>query len=52
MLLSGNLDLLYERLDDARRRKMIRDIRNHTQRLTELIGDVLELFNLTGVASP
>jgi signal transduction histidine kinase len=42
-LLSGNLDLLYERLDDGRRRKMIRDIRKHMQRLNGLITDILEL---------
>lgn len=42
-LLSGNLDLLYERLDDGRRRKMIRDIRKHMQRLNGLITDILAL---------
>lgn len=41
MLIGGNLDLLYERLTDAERRKMIRDIRKHTQKLNELIADVL-----------
>lgn len=41
-LLSGNLDILYERLDDVKRRRMIRDIRKHTQRLSDSIKDVLE----------
>ena len=30
-LLSGNLDMLYERLEDEKRRKMIRDLRLHTR---------------------
>jgi signal transduction histidine kinase len=47
-LLSGNLDLLYERLDDDRRRRIIRDIRKHTQTLNDLIGDVLALCNDRG----
>jgi len=42
-LLSGNLDTLYDRLDDDKRRGMIRDIRRHAQVLDELIGDVLEV---------
>ena len=42
-LLSGNLDLLYERLPDEKRRRMIRDIRKHAQRLGERIGDILAL---------
>ena len=44
-LLSGNLDLLYERLSDAERRRMIRDIRKHTQQLNDLIDEVLQLCN-------
>ena len=40
-LLSGNLDLLYERLEDAERQKMIRDIRKHTQKLNDMIDGVL-----------
>lgn len=42
-LLSGNLDLLYDRLDDARRRKMIRDMRRHMHRLNGLVVDILEI---------
>jgi signal transduction histidine kinase len=45
-LLSGNLDTLYERLPDAQRKKMIRDIRRHTQLLDELIVDVLEMSQI------
>ena len=41
-LLSGNLDLFYERLDDEKRRTMIRDIRTQTRKLNNLVGDVLE----------
>jgi hypothetical protein len=44
-LLSGNLDILYERLSNAERRRMIRDIRKHTQRLNDLIEEVLQLCN-------
>ncbi len=44
-LLSGNLDLLYERLQEDKRRKIIRDIRKHTQRLYELVDDLLRLLN-------
>jgi hypothetical protein len=40
-LLSGNLDLLYEQLDDDKRRAMIKDLRKHTHLLNELAGDVL-----------
>ena len=42
-LLSGNLDLLYERLDDDRRRRMIRDMRAQMQKLNNLIADALYL---------
>jgi len=42
-LLSGNLDILYEQLDDARRQKMIRNIRKHAQRLNDLVVEVLGL---------
>jgi signal transduction histidine kinase len=45
-LLSGNLDTLYERLDDEKRRAMIRDIRTHARSLNELISDVLELSRI------
>jgi K+-sensing histidine kinase KdpD len=40
--LSGNLDLLYERLDDDKRRKMIRDIRKHAQNLATFLEKVLD----------
>lgn len=42
-LLSGNLDLLYDRLDDARRRKMIRDMRRHMHRLNSMVCDILDI---------
>ena len=45
-LISGNLDRLYDRLDDGRRRKMIHDIRGHAQVLNDLIGDVLEVSRI------
>lgn len=45
-LLSGNLDTLYDRLDDGKRRHMIRDIRKHAQVLDDLIGDVLEIARI------
>jgi signal transduction histidine kinase len=44
-LLSGNLDLLYERLHEDKRRKIVRDIRKHAQRLYELVDDLLRLLN-------
>ena len=42
-LISGNLDRLYERLDDGQRRKMIQDLRKHTHKLNGVIGDILTL---------
>jgi PAS domain S-box-containing protein len=45
-LLAENLNTLYERLDDTRRRKMVRDIQKHTQILNDLIDDVLEISRL------
>lgn len=45
-LLSDNLDGLYDRLDDAKRRKMICDIQKHTESLNNLIGDVLEISRI------
>lgn len=44
-LASGNLDRLYERLDDGQRRKMIRDIRQHMHKLNSAIGDLLAMPN-------
>ncbi|MCB0164050.1 MAG: response regulator [Anaerolineae bacterium] len=45
-LISDNLEGLYDRLDDAKRRKMIRDIQKHTESLNNLIGDVLEISRI------
>jgi PAS domain S-box-containing protein len=47
-LLSGNLDTLFDRLDPARRRKMIRNIREHAQILNDLISSVLEISRIDG----
>lgn len=45
-LIVGNLDRLYDELDDARRRDMIRSIREHVGMLGELVGDVLEISRI------
>ncbi|MCP4362280.1 MAG: hypothetical protein GY796_30100, partial [Chloroflexi bacterium] len=45
-LASDNLDQLYDRLDDAQRRKMIRKIQKHTQILNEIISDVLDISRI------
>jgi PAS domain S-box-containing protein len=45
-LLSGNLDTLYARLSDERRQRMIRDIREHTRVLDDLISDLLEIARI------
>jgi signal transduction histidine kinase len=50
-LLSGNLELLYDRLNDDKRRRMIGDIRKQMQRLNALADDVLELCNDSGSIS-
>jgi signal transduction histidine kinase len=47
-LVSGNLDTLYERLGDDRRRRMIQDVREHTRVLNDLIGSVLEISRIDG----
>ncbi len=47
-LLVGNLDALFERLDEERKRKLIRDIRGHIQVLNDLISNVLEVSRLDG----
>jgi PAS domain S-box-containing protein len=47
-LLVGNLDALYERMDDEKRRKLIRDIRGNIQVLNDLIINVLEISRLDG----
>lgn len=41
-LLCGNLDRLYERLNEKDRRAIIRNLRKHTHKLNALVGDVLE----------
>jgi PAS domain S-box-containing protein len=45
-LISGNLERLYGRLSDERRRKLIRDIRDQAQILNDLINDVLEISRI------
>jgi len=45
-LLGDNLDTLYERLSDEKRRQMIRDIQKHTEVLNNLIGDILEISRI------
>jgi hypothetical protein len=50
-LLSGNLDLLYDRLSEPQRRKLIRDLREHTRKMNDFIGDVLDLCDYAGVAT-
>ncbi len=45
-MLTGSLEMLYSRLDDERRLEIIRDIREHTRVLSDLIGDVLEISRI------
>jgi PAS domain S-box-containing protein len=45
-MLTGSLELLYPRMDDARRLEIIQDIRKHTRVLSDLIGDVLEISRI------
>lgn len=45
-LISGNLDLLYDQLDDSKRHQMIQEIRAHAQIMNDLIGDVLDISRL------
>ncbi len=45
-LISGNLDALYDQLDDNKRRKMIKDIRRHIEVLDNLISDILEISRI------
>jgi two-component system phosphate regulon sensor histidine kinase PhoR len=47
-LVSGNLDRLYDRLSDEKRHKMIRDIRDQAQVLSDLVGGVLEISRIEG----
>jgi two-component system phosphate regulon sensor histidine kinase PhoR len=45
-LISGNLDRLYTRLGDERRRKMIGDIRDQADVLNDLVRDILEISRI------
>lgn len=45
-MLAGNLEMLYHRLDDARRLEVIGEIRKHTRHLSDLIGGVLEISRI------
>jgi PAS domain S-box-containing protein len=51
-LVSGNLDTLYDRLDDAKRRAMTRDIRQQTRVLNDLITGVLEISRIDSGSLP
>jgi PAS domain S-box-containing protein len=51
-LLSGNLDTLYDRLDDRQRRVITCDIRTQARVLNELITDVLEISRLDSASVP
>jgi PAS domain S-box-containing protein len=51
-LLSGNLDTLYDRLDDRQRRGITRDIRAQARVLNELITDVLEISRIDSASVP
>ncbi len=45
-LLGDNLDTLYDRLDNDKRRQMIRDIQKHTEALNNLVDDILEISRI------
>ena len=45
-LIGDNLNTLYDRLNESRRRKMINDIQKHSQALEDLIEDVLVLSRI------
>jgi signal transduction histidine kinase len=47
-LLCGNLDRLYERMEDKDRRTMVHKMRKHVQRLNDLVGGVLALGESSG----
>lgn len=51
-MLVGNLDMLFPRLDDAKRLAMIRDIREQTRVLNDLISDVLEISRIDSGSLP
>ncbi|MBN1318981.1 MAG: PAS domain-containing protein [Anaerolineales bacterium] len=46
MLLSGNLDMLYNRMDDDKRREIVKNIRENTRVLGSLISDLLYLSRI------
>jgi two-component system phosphate regulon sensor histidine kinase PhoR len=43
---SGNLDILFDRLDADQRRRLVREIRTHADILNDLLEDVLELSRI------
>lgn len=43
---SGNLDMLFDRLDAEQRRRLVREIRTQADILNDLLGDVLELSRI------
>ena len=45
-LVSGNLDRLYDHLDDQKRKRMIQEIREQARVLNDLIQDILETSRL------
>lgn len=45
-LITDNLDMLYNRLDDDKRKKMLGDIQKHTENLNTLIDSILEVSRL------
>lgn len=45
-LLTGNLDMLYDRWDESKRRKTIHDIRSQARLLNNLIESVLEISRI------
>jgi PAS domain S-box-containing protein len=45
-LLAGNLEVLYSRLDDARRLHLIGEVRKHARHLSDVIGGVLEISRI------
>ena len=47
-LVVGNLDRLYDRLDDDKRREMVRSLRKQVTLLNDLVGDVLEMSRIDG----
>ncbi|HJS29969.1 MAG TPA: ATP-binding protein [Anaerolineales bacterium] len=47
-LLTDNLESLYDRLSDEKRKKLIGDIREHSQVLNDLISSVLEISRIDG----